>query len=179
MGIGFARVPQIAPTTAELKTPSYSPDHSGRKIEPDDQLLCFDALYYVGLIDPSPAYDFFAEYSPFWSRVGTHLHWKSSLTDLATQYLRRHFGVADDDLPPPRLSRYIYDEQTLTSLQCRTGTEKCFAPIKAYERRVNEIKQSLQDRPDGIEVTRVLVTSDEDDPEWWKQWLRSALSGVG
>ncbi|QRV98201.1 O-FucT domain protein [Ceratobasidium sp. AG-Ba] len=152
------------------KRPHILPDHSGRKIEPDDQLLCFDALYYVGLIDPSPAYDFFAEYSPFWSRVGTHLHWKSSLTDLATQYLRRHFGVADDDLPPPPfISVHIRRTDFKQACSAELEPEKCFAPIKAYERRVSEIKQSLQDRPDGIEVTRVLVTSDEDDPEWWKQ----------
>lgn len=33
------------------------PDGSGRRTEPDDQLLCFDLLYYVGLVEPAPAGD--------------------------------------------------------------------------------------------------------------------------
>jgi hypothetical protein len=32
-------------------------DGSGRKLEPDDQLLCFDLLYYTGVVIPFAADD--------------------------------------------------------------------------------------------------------------------------
>lgn len=56
-----------------------------------------------------------------------------------------------------------------TGCSAETDPEKCFASVKVYERRVKEIKQSLQNRPNGIEVTKVVVTSDERDPKWWQQ----------
>ena len=40
--------------------------------------------------------------------------------------------------------------------------EECFAPLSAYARRVEEIRQELlQDK--GIDVSRVLVMSDENE----------------
>ncbi|KAG9086266.1 hypothetical protein FRC07_013137, partial [Ceratobasidium sp. 392] len=142
---------------------------SGKKIDPDDQLLCFDLLYYTGLMELAPAADFFADYSPFWSLVGTHLHWKPSLLDLANHYLRRHFGVTDNSLIPPFISVHVRRTDFEGGCYAEKDPEKCFAPIKAYERRVNEIKQSLLTRSNGTNVTKVLVTSDERNPKWWDQ----------
>ncbi|KAG9076142.1 hypothetical protein FRC06_009681 [Ceratobasidium sp. 370] len=142
---------------------------SGQKIDPDDQLLCFDLLYYTGVAEPSPANDFFADYSPFWNLVGTHLHWKPSLLDLANQYLRRHFAVADNGPIPPFISVHVRRTDFETGCYEEKDPEKCFAPVKAYQRRVNEIKQGLLARPNGVNVTKVIVTSDERDPKWWDQ----------
>ena len=59
--------------------------------------------------------------------------------------------------------------------------EECFAPLSAYARRVEEIRQELlQDK--GIDVSRVLVMSDEKDESWWDavremgwKWVDHAL----
>ncbi|KAG8699792.1 hypothetical protein FRC09_006377 [Ceratobasidium sp. 395] len=98
---------------------------SGKKIEPDDQLLCFDLLYYTGVMETAPAMDF----------ISVHVR-------------RTDFEGG------------CYTEK---------DREKCFAPVKAYERRVNEIKQGLLAQPNEVNVTKVLVTSDERDPKWWDQ----------
>lgn len=112
---------------------------SGDKLEPNDHLLCFDDLYYTGVVEPAPATDvsnvfnlsnsettliveynkFFRDYSPMWSEVGVHMHWKQTLVDLANQYLRRHFGIQNEDpIPPVRVPlfefAYTTDLRTLT-----------------------------------------------------------------
>ncbi|QRV86512.1 O-FucT domain protein [Ceratobasidium sp. AG-Ba] len=145
------------------------PDGSGKKVEPDDQLLCYDLLYYIGLVESAPAGDFFADYSPFWNLVGTRMHWTKPLTDLATQYLRRQFGVPESSPVPPFISVHIRRSDFKAACFTEKDPDKCFAPVKAYERRVNEIKQSLRSRPNGIDVTKLIVTSDEKDPKWWDQ----------
>jgi hypothetical protein len=57
-----------------------------------------------------------------------------------------------------------------------TPLAECFAPISAYARRVEEVKQELVQRK-GLHVNHVIVTSDETDPAWWEEvkkrgWLR-------
>ena len=40
--------------------------------------------------------------------------------------------------------------------------------MDAYRAAVDEVKAELRERK-GIEVEHVLVTSDEQDPEWWAE----------
>jgi hypothetical protein len=44
--------------------------------------------------------------------------------------------------------------------------DECFAPLSAYARRVEEVREELQ-RARGIEVQRVVLTSDETNAMWW------------
>ena len=46
--------------------------------------------------------------------------------------------------------------------------DQCFASISVIARRVEEVQQELLDRK-GIHVTRVIMTSDERDPNWWAE----------
>jgi hypothetical protein len=46
--------------------------------------------------------------------------------------------------------------------------DACFAPLAAYARRVEEVREELQ-RARGIEVPRVVLTSDETDATWWEE----------
>ncbi|KAH7340519.1 hypothetical protein B0J17DRAFT_715729 [Rhizoctonia solani] len=129
-----------------------------QKLEPDETMLCWDTLYYTGVFEPYPSIDFFKDYSPYWSQVGVHMRWKQSLIELANQYLRRHFGLGDTDLIPPFISVH----------------EQCFAPVAAYDRRVQEVRARLNARTNGTNVREILVTCDERDSAWWKQ-----ISAVG
>lgn len=51
---------------------------------------------------------------------------------------------------------------------CQPGIPlaECFAPLSAYARRVDEVRREILDKQ-GVFVERVLMTSDERDPEWW------------
>ncbi|TFY60346.1 hypothetical protein EVJ58_g5205 [Rhodofomes roseus] len=99
------------------------PTQSGNQHPPDDQMLCYDILYYV---------------------VGAVF--TQRLEELAEGYLRRTLNVPDGQEIPP----YI-------TIHARRGD---FADCKR-----------------GIEVTRVIMTGNERDPNWWNSvyelgWLQ-------
>lgn len=145
-------------------------DGSGKKLEPDEQLLCFDLLYFTGVMEPYPANDFFTDYSPFWNQVGVHMRWKQSLVEIANQYLRRHFGVQNSTDPiPPFISVHVRHTDFAAICSGGMNKEDCFAPVSAYEKRVNEVKERLKTRKNGVDVRAVIVTSDERDSKWWDQ----------
>ncbi|KAB5592604.1 O-FucT domain containing protein [Ceratobasidium theobromae] len=144
-------------------------DGSGKKLLPDDHMLCFDLLYYTGVVQPIPTNDFFADYSPFWNQVGIHMRWKSSLVNIATQYLRRHFGVNARDPIPPFIAVHVRRADFRETCPSGINKDDCFAPMSAYHRRVQEVKERLRNRPNEVNVRAVLVTSDEHDAAWWDQ----------
>lgn len=51
-----------------------------------------------------------------------------------------------------------------------TATEDCFAPISTITRRVRQVQEETLAKK-GVDVpsSRVIITSDEDDPNWWKE----------
>ncbi|KAJ7873514.1 hypothetical protein B0H14DRAFT_3559239 [Mycena olivaceomarginata] len=46
--------------------------------------------------------------------------------------------------------------------------DECFAPLSTYARRVEEVREELQ-HTRGIEVQRVVLTSDETNATWWEE----------
>ncbi|CAE6482103.1 unnamed protein product [Rhizoctonia solani] len=140
-----------------------------QKLEPDETMLCWDTLYYTGVFEPYPILDFFKDYSPYWSQVGTHMRWKQSLIELANQYLRRHFDLQDTDPIPPFISVHVRRSDFEGACGKDVSKEQCFAPVIAYDRRVQEVRARLNARTNGTNVREILVTSDERDPGWWKQ----------
>ncbi|CAE6392964.1 unnamed protein product [Rhizoctonia solani] len=148
------------------------PLHSNpdQKLEPDETMLCWDNLYYTGVFEPYPSQDFFRDYSPYWSQVATHMRWKQHLVELANEYLRRHFGIRNTGDPiPPFISVHVRRSDFEASCGKDVTKDQCFAPIAAYERRVQEVKAHLKARVNSTDVQQILVTSDEQDPVWWQQ----------
>ncbi|KAG9118290.1 hypothetical protein FRC07_007265 [Ceratobasidium sp. 392] len=140
---------------------------SGGQLMPDDQMLCFDLLYYVGLAGEE---EWFADYSPYWRFVGTHMHWAPKLFDLAEGYLRRHFNVVDGQPIPPFISVHIRRADFAGWCPSNMNKEACFAPASAYAKRVKEIQEALRGRPNGgTDAHAVLVTSDERSADWWEE----------
>ncbi|CAE6363592.1 unnamed protein product [Rhizoctonia solani] len=140
-----------------------------QRLEPDETMLCWDSLYYTGVFEPYPSSDFFKDYSPYWNQVGIHMRWKQSLVELATQYLRRHFGIQNTDPIPPFISVHIRRSDFEGGCGKDVGKEQCFAPVAAYERRVQEVQARLKARTNGADVQEILVTSDERNSTWWEQ----------
>lgn len=78
--------------------PYVSEGPNAVRLPPDEHLMCFDFLYYGGLIH---AYEWEEEYFLPWSRVGTHTHFAPRMTALVEEYLMRLFGVETRrDIPP-------------------------------------------------------------------------------
>ncbi|KDN51577.1 hypothetical protein RSAG8_00122, partial [Rhizoctonia solani AG-8 WAC10335] len=111
---------------------------------------------------------FFKDYSPYWSQVGTHMRWNRPLVELASQYLRRHFGIENATDPiPPFISVHVRRSDFEGGCGKDVSKEQCFAPVAAYERRVQEVRARLKART--TDVQEILVTSDERDSVWWEQ----------
>lgn len=50
---------------------------------------------------------------------------------------------------------------------CKEGTPDCFPPLSVYDEKVKEVRAELLEK-NGVQVDKVLVTSDEEDEAWWK-----------
>ncbi|KAJ7750367.1 hypothetical protein B0H16DRAFT_1374326 [Mycena metata] len=135
-----------------------------RSLEPDDQLLCFDFLYYVAAQEP---FEIGLDYSPGWRYVGQYMRWTEALERLADQYVRLALGVADHQPIPSFITVHARREDFAGWCSGFT-TEECFAPLSAIDRRVQEVKAEILQRK-GIEVEHVIITSDEQNRTWWNQ----------
>ncbi|KAK7031507.1 hypothetical protein R3P38DRAFT_2924051 [Favolaschia claudopus] len=156
--LGFADTKPVNVTTVESPATQKS-------IVPDDQLLCFDNLYFVCAHE---AWEFSnRRYAPAWRFVGRHMHWSSKVQDLADQYIRKAFLIKPSVQIPPYIT--IHVRRGDFREQCGgVPVNECLAPLSAYAKRVEEAKAELRSTK-GIRVDHVIMTSDEDDPEWWNE----------
>jgi hypothetical protein len=142
--------------------PRESPQHRV-KLPPDEQVLCYDYLYYVCALQP---YEFDFDHSPAWLFVGQHMHWTSRLENLADEYLRRAFGTEQNETTPHWIAIHIRHGDFLD--WCGgVPQEDCFASLSVIARRVEEVKQEILERK-GIVVNHVVMTSDERNATWWE-----------
>ncbi|KAF9245804.1 hypothetical protein BU15DRAFT_40619 [Melanogaster broomeanus] len=148
---------------ALLQAPYPSPNHQV-SLPPDDQLLCYDYLYYIGA---QRAWEWELDYSPAWRFVGQYMRWNPSIEKLADEHVRRAMYIPDDEPTPPFISIHLRHGDF--QRYCNDLPEdQCFAPLPVIARRVSEVQQELRERK-GIDVTRVIMTSDERDPNWWSE----------
>ncbi|KAF7337679.1 hypothetical protein MSAN_02241400 [Mycena sanguinolenta] len=125
---------------ANLVPPLPSPQHQ-LSLPPDEQLLCFDYLYYVAAQEP---FEIGLDYSPAWRYVGQHMHWTPVLDRLTNEYIRHSLRLdAEDPIPP-----FYFRPRPAGRLS---------GLVKA------EIWEQKQ-----LAVNHVIITSDEKDPAWWQ-----------
>ncbi|KAF8575748.1 hypothetical protein K439DRAFT_1397924 [Ramaria rubella] len=127
---------------------------------PDEHLLCFDELYYAASVKP---YEWFEEWVPAWTQVGRYMHWTPPMEALARKYILRAFGLNDGDPFPSYISVHI--RHTDFVQMCKD--DDCFPPLSTYGAKVDEIKADLLELH-GVNIDKVLVASDEEDPVWWQ-----------
>ncbi|KEP54707.1 GDP-fucose protein O-fucosyltransferase [Rhizoctonia solani 123E] len=139
---------------------------TGERVAPAERLLCFDLLYYVGLANEE---EWWKDYAPYWPKIGVHLRWAPQLLELAQVYLRRHFKVQDGEPIPPFISVHVRRADFAGWCPSNMNREACFATLETYAERVRDIQASLRAQTTPIDARAVLVTSDERDPEWWKE----------
>lgn len=133
-------------------------------LPPDEQLLCYDYLYYVCANQP---YEFDFDYSPAWRFVGQHMHWTPKLEHLRDEYVRKAIGLEEAQATPPWIAIHIRHGDFATWCTGMALSD-CFAPISVIARRVEEVKKEILDRK-GISVQHVVMTSDEKNATWWEE----------
>ncbi|TFK56649.1 hypothetical protein OE88DRAFT_1670074 [Heliocybe sulcata] len=146
------------------------PAQNGERLEPDEQMTCFDYLYYVSAQTP---FEFEHDYSPAWREVATHMHWTDRLQEITNGYIRKTFELPEGAEIPPYIAIHVRHGDF--RVYCNPAPTSpldgsCFAPLSALRTRVFEIQADLLESQ-GISVpsSHVLMTSDESDPEWWDQ----------
>ncbi|PPR02698.1 hypothetical protein CVT26_009801 [Gymnopilus dilepis] len=145
-----------------LVEPLESPYHHV-KLPPDEHVLCYDYLYYVGARQP---YEFDFDHSPAWNFVGQHMHWTARLKALADQYLRQAFETPENEATPPWIAIHIRHGD-FKDWCGSVPVEDCFASLSVIARRVEEVKQELLEWK-GVVVDHVVMTSDERNATWWE-----------
>ncbi|KAJ6520331.1 hypothetical protein C8R45DRAFT_954802 [Mycena sanguinolenta] len=148
---------------ANLVPPLPSPQHQ-LSLPPDEQLLCFDYLYYVAAQEP---FEIGLDYSPAWRYVGQYMHWTPALERLTDEYIRHSLRIDADDSIPPFIS--VHARRDDFQGWCGDfSNDECFAPLQAIARRVDEVKAELWHQKQ-LTVNHVIITSDEkDDKNWWR-----------
>ncbi|KAH9961361.1 hypothetical protein BC827DRAFT_343531 [Russula dissimulans] len=150
-----------SPDKDVFKSPQPSKVH-GAVLSPDEQLACFDYLYYTCAYHP---FEYERDISPAWRFVVRHFRWTERLQSIVDSYLRRIFGVRDHEPIPPYIA--IHARRTDFTAYCRdVPQESCFPSIRVYQRRVAEIRREIRSRR-GVIPRHVIMLSDEEDSDWW------------
>ncbi|KAJ7926026.1 hypothetical protein B0H13DRAFT_2229589 [Mycena leptocephala] len=117
--------------------------------------LAFPSTRAANLVPPLPT-----KQTPAWRFVGQHMRWTTRLERLADEYLRRAFGLQQDDPIPPFISIHVRHNDFKDWCESDVSPDECFAPLSAIQRRVREVQEEIMERK-GIEVEHVIMTSDE------------------
>ncbi|KAG8869692.1 hypothetical protein FRB98_002285 [Tulasnella sp. 332] len=135
------------------------------RMPPDEQLLCFDFLYYVSTIRP---WEWDEEYNPAW-QIASKMHFAPRMVRIANGMLMRVFNVQTDDDIPPFISIHVRHGD-FKGMCGDVPLPDCLASLSVIARRVQEVQDELANtRPgfNGGAPLKVLMTSDERDQTWW------------
>ncbi|KAG8909948.1 hypothetical protein FRC00_009151 [Tulasnella sp. 408] len=72
--------------------------HSKQNIAPDENLGCFDDLYFVSAVD---GFEWERDVSPGWRFVGVHVRWNKWVEEVAIEMLKTALGVPKSGEVPP------------------------------------------------------------------------------
>ncbi|KAG8848874.1 hypothetical protein FRB96_001006 [Tulasnella sp. 330] len=147
--------------------PMKSERPSGHRTFPDEQLLCFDFLYFMGTVGP---FEWEEEYHPGW-QIATKMHFTPRMVQIANDFLMRLFDVQMEEYIPPFISVHVrHGDFGNECSRASIPTSDCFAPLSVIARRVQEVQDELANTRSGLnggEPLKVLMTSDERDTAWW------------
>ncbi|KAJ7821378.1 hypothetical protein B0H14DRAFT_3875937 [Mycena olivaceomarginata] len=145
-----------------LREPAKSP-LLGASLPPDERLMCIDNMYWTANVE---GYEFQHDHSAAWRLVGQYLHWNPRIEGLSRDYIGQALGLPAGAAIPPYIA--IHVRRGDFKDWCHRPVDECFAPLSAFARRVDEVKEELA-RVKGIAVEHVILTSDEKDEGWWAE----------
>jgi hypothetical protein len=89
---------------ARIPRPASPARRSGKVVEPDEHMMCFDYLFFSGTWSQEHL-EMYEQYSPPWNMVGQYMYNEPDMEELGRQMLHRALGIPDNvDTPPVRLS---------------------------------------------------------------------------
>ncbi|KAJ7675369.1 hypothetical protein B0H17DRAFT_1207731 [Mycena rosella] len=150
--------------SASLVPPLPSPKHNV-SLPPDEHLLCYDFLYYVAAQQSE-------EIGLDYSRTVLPGDLSANTCDGPPEWnawQRVHSADARrevDEPVPPFVSVHVRHNDFREWCEQGITADECFAPLPVIARRVKEVQDEIRERK-GIDVTRVIVTSDEKNRTWW------------
>lgn len=153
--------------------PHMSVSPLGSHAPPEEQLSCFDVLYYLS--SGVDVYEWRFPWSPAWRFVGRHVVFNEPLVNLGKEYLRLaiHDGedTGDEEEIPPFIAVHV--RRGDFGRDCPDRPEDCLVPLDRFVEAVQDVQRELHEKH-GVHVPLVYATSDETDPEFWAQ-----VSGLG
>jgi hypothetical protein len=132
-------------------------------------------------------YDWDEEWAPQWNVVMRHLHWTDQIERLADETLAHLFGVppSSEWVTPPYISIHARHGDFKSHCDAATPLNKCFPPLSDIADAIARVRNQLREAR-GVEIdeTHVVVTSDEENEEWWTEvtergWIRVDHSAKG
>ncbi|KAF8529757.1 hypothetical protein BU17DRAFT_36415, partial [Hysterangium stoloniferum] len=150
--------PEVREEALRGVTTSPSPIHK-HTMPPDEQMLCFDNLYYVGT---NAEHEWDKIWSPSWNRIGKYIDFTPVIVNLTRSYVLKAFDLSPSDPFPLYIG--IHARHGDFGLSC--GDKHCFPPISTLAEQVTELQQVLS-RDHGLVIDKVLITSDEKNQTWW------------
>lgn len=85
--------PRPEPPSSKVKEASF-PSEQGHRLPPDEQLSCFDLMYFVS--SGKDDFEWNDAWCPAWRFVGRHIRFQESLVDVATGYVQRLLQTTND-----------------------------------------------------------------------------------
>ncbi|KAI0068090.1 hypothetical protein BV25DRAFT_1793181 [Artomyces pyxidatus] len=147
---------------AALQPPQPSKVH-GALLPPDEQLACFDYLYYVCA---HQSFEYEYDLSPAWRFVVKNFRFTSRLQSIAEGYLKRMFGVPEDGPVPPYVAIHARRANDFSVYCGDVPRADCFPTMNVYARRIAEVQEDTRARL-GVVPEHVIMLSDERDPGFW------------
>ncbi|PPQ63687.1 hypothetical protein CVT24_004572 [Panaeolus cyanescens] len=133
----------------------------GHELGPDEQLTCFDFLYYI---TSSEVYEWRFSWSPVWRFVGRHIYFTDHVMDMAREYLLKSFG--QEKTIPSFIA--VHARHGDFARMCPDSPNDCLISLKTFQKNVADVKEQIRLIHKKV-VNHVLIMSDETDPEFWKQ----------
>ncbi|CAD6590721.1 MAG: hypothetical protein TREMPRED_005867, partial [Tremellales sp. Tagirdzhanova-0007] len=170
-------MPQVNETEVEQQR-MWHPGWNLPPVDPENDIACIDAYLYYTL--PTDGYegqqwlDREDDDANTWMRIGTHLHWRQDVQDLADQYIRNAFGLNHGERIPPYISVHVRRTDLMWGCKNDAGEIDldCLSPA-LYGARAREVKELLLGA--GVDIgEHIVVTTDETDPVY-----RAALLAEG
>ncbi|KAF8133468.1 hypothetical protein K438DRAFT_2128617 [Mycena galopus ATCC 62051] len=165
----LASLISYTPRLAEMEhlpTPRPSPLHQ-LSLAPNDHLVC--ATVCTSGSNVCLAWEMMGRATYALHGRGAEDRCGVHASDAGGRGCRRHsaveFPVQLLYLADAERSQYIAVHVRHGDFSMFGGGEDCFAPLSAYEDRVNQVRAEVM-KDSGVDVTRGIITSDETDPAW-------------
>jgi len=160
-------------------------DAEGKQIEPDEQVLCFDYLYYSSFKNATSKSLADDSTERAFDTIGMDLRFSKRLLDITADILRTSifngpdfshsfiYNSERDTNPfPPYIAVHARRNDFDAFCQGRDPTT-CFTPLSTYASAVESIRSSLLSQNPSLRDKEIPVILFSDEPKHMNQWFQN------